>query len=95
MRFVADESVDRQIVDRLRDGGHSVVSIAESEPSVSDEIVSDRLRVSTRWSPDGLAPHCVHCKMTIRPECVPAQTDEIDVIVCATHRRSQFSLIFC
>ncbi len=44
MRFVADESVDKQIVDRLRAAGHSVLFIAESEPSVSDEIVLTRSR---------------------------------------------------
>jgi predicted nuclease of predicted toxin-antitoxin system len=44
VRFVADESVDKQIVDGLRAGGHSVLFIAESEPSVSDEIVLARSR---------------------------------------------------
>ena len=39
MRFVADESVDRQIVDRLRVDGHRVWSVAEMEPGISDEIV--------------------------------------------------------
>ncbi len=41
---MADESVDKQIVARLRAGGHRVVFIAESEPSVSDEIVLARSR---------------------------------------------------
>jgi hypothetical protein len=30
MNFVADESVDRQIVDRLREDGHKVWYVAES-----------------------------------------------------------------
>lgn len=44
MRFVADESVDKQIVDRLRAAGHSVLFIAEQEPGVNDEIVLARSR---------------------------------------------------
>ena len=39
MNFVADESVDRQIVERLRDDGHSVWYIAEMSPSISDDEV--------------------------------------------------------
>ncbi len=39
MRFVADESVDGQIVDRLRVDGHDVLYIAEMDPGVSDDVV--------------------------------------------------------
>ncbi|MDL1962260.1 MAG: DUF5615 family PIN-like protein [Deltaproteobacteria bacterium] len=39
MNFVADESVDRQIVERLRDDGHSVWYVAEMAPSISDDEV--------------------------------------------------------
>jgi len=35
MNFVADESVDRQIVERLRDDGHSVWYVGEMTPSIS------------------------------------------------------------
>ena len=41
MNLLADESVDRQIVDRLRQGGHVVRYIAEMEPGASDDIVLD------------------------------------------------------
>ena len=41
MKFLADESVDRQIVDRLRKDGHPVRYVAEMEPGVSDDIVLD------------------------------------------------------
>ena len=37
--FVADESVDATITQHLRQNGYSVYSIAESLPSVSDNIV--------------------------------------------------------
>jgi predicted nuclease of predicted toxin-antitoxin system len=37
--FVADETIDRQIVEGLRSRGHSVLFIAEVEPSVDDETV--------------------------------------------------------
>jgi predicted nuclease of predicted toxin-antitoxin system len=39
VKFVADENVDRQIVDGLRKSGHSVLSIAEMDPGVDDETV--------------------------------------------------------
>ncbi len=39
MNFVADESIDRQIVERLCDEGHSVWYIAEMAPSISDDEV--------------------------------------------------------
>lgn len=39
MKFVADESVDTPIVDRLREVGHKVIAIAELEPGISDEEV--------------------------------------------------------
>ena len=39
MNLLADEGVDRPIVDRLRQEGHDVVYIAELSPSVSDEEV--------------------------------------------------------
>ncbi|MCY7345316.1 MAG: DUF5615 family PIN-like protein [Pyrinomonadaceae bacterium] len=42
MNLLADESVDRQIVERLRQDGHDVLYVAEVEPSISDNIVFDR-----------------------------------------------------
>lgn len=39
MYFVADESIDRQIVDRLREEGHRVFFIAETESGISDDEV--------------------------------------------------------
>ncbi len=39
MNFLADESVDRQIVERLRRDGHRVQYVAEIEAGVSDETV--------------------------------------------------------
>ena len=39
MNLLADEGIDRPIVDRLRQDGHEVVSIAELSTSVSDEEV--------------------------------------------------------
>ncbi len=39
MIFVADESVDKPIVDRLRADGHEVHFIGESDPGLSDESV--------------------------------------------------------
>ena len=39
MKLLADESVDRQIVDALRRSGHQVLYVAEMEPGISDESV--------------------------------------------------------
>jgi predicted nuclease of predicted toxin-antitoxin system len=47
MNLLADESVDRQIVERLRQDGHDVLYIAEIEPSISDNIVFDRANESS------------------------------------------------
>ena len=37
MNLIADESVDRPVVERLRQDGHDVVSVAELSPSVTDD----------------------------------------------------------
>ena len=39
MNLLADESVDKLIVDELRQNGHSVLYIAEFAPSIDDETV--------------------------------------------------------
>ncbi|MBN1899744.1 DUF5615 family PIN-like protein [Candidatus Sumerlaeota bacterium] len=39
MNLVADEGVDKHIVERLREDGHSVWSVAEMSPSISDNEV--------------------------------------------------------
>lgn len=39
MNFVADESVDQPIIERLRADGHDVVAIAELKPGIPDEEV--------------------------------------------------------
>jgi len=39
MNILADENVDRQIVERLRQDGHEVLSVAEMAPSTPDESV--------------------------------------------------------
>lgn len=41
MKFLADESVDYQIVDRLRQDGHEIWYVAEMEPGISDDAVLD------------------------------------------------------
>ena len=41
MNFVADESVDRLIVERHRQDGHQVWDVAEMEPGISDDVVLD------------------------------------------------------
>lgn len=41
MKFLADESGDRQIVARLRQAGHTVLYVAAMEPGMADEAVLD------------------------------------------------------
>lgn len=42
MNILADEGIDRHIVEHLRLNGHPVIYIAELEPSISDNEVFDR-----------------------------------------------------
>ena len=42
MNLLADESVDRQIVERLRDDGHQVAYVAEVDPGLVDPLVLER-----------------------------------------------------
>lgn len=42
MNLLADEGVERQIVERLRRDGHTVLYIAEMEPSIPDDVVLER-----------------------------------------------------
>ena len=39
MKIVADENVDKQIVDRLREDGYDVLFVAELDPGIGDEAV--------------------------------------------------------
>lgn len=41
MNFLADEGVDRQIVERLRKDGHRVLYVAEMDPGMPDRSVLD------------------------------------------------------
>jgi predicted nuclease of predicted toxin-antitoxin system len=45
VNFVADENIDRQIVDGLRQIGHEVWSIAEQESGIADELILEQARV--------------------------------------------------
>lgn len=37
MRFLADENVSRLVIERLRDDGHDVISVAEMKPGAPDD----------------------------------------------------------
>ena len=41
MNFFADESLDRQIIERLRQNGHTVLDVTEIDPGISDDKVLD------------------------------------------------------
>ena len=47
MNLLADESVDRQVVERLRLEGHEVLYIAEMEPGIVDDVVLERANERT------------------------------------------------
>ncbi|MDZ7261597.1 MAG: DUF5615 family PIN-like protein [candidate division KSB1 bacterium] len=42
MNLLADESVDKPIVEQLRQEGHDVLYVAEMEPSIPDDVVLQR-----------------------------------------------------
>ncbi len=42
MNLLADESVDRQTAERLRQEGHEVIYVSEIEPGIPDEFVLNR-----------------------------------------------------
>ncbi len=42
MNFVADENIETSIIERLREDGHQVLSVAEMEPGILDDEVLDR-----------------------------------------------------
>jgi predicted nuclease of predicted toxin-antitoxin system len=44
MRLLADESVDRPIVERLRRAGREVDYVAELDPGIIDDVVIERAR---------------------------------------------------
>ena len=46
MRIVADENVDRPVIRRLREDGHEVVAILETEPGASDHDVLESANAS-------------------------------------------------
>ncbi len=39
MKLVADDTFDRSVIQKLREAGHEVISVAEMEPGISDEVV--------------------------------------------------------
>src|SRR5215213_9463754 len=47
MNLLADESVDRHIVERLRQDGFEVLYVAEMEPGVADNVVLERANERT------------------------------------------------
>ncbi|MEW6770743.1 MAG: DUF5615 family PIN-like protein [Bacillota bacterium] len=46
MILLADESVDQQIIDRLRDHGYTVISVVEMEPGITDGAVFELANIS-------------------------------------------------
>jgi hypothetical protein len=39
VNFLADENLEMQVIERLRQDGHDVLAIVEMEPGISDEQV--------------------------------------------------------
>ena len=50
MKCLADEGVDRMIVDKLREAGHEVLYIAEMDPGISDQVVLEKVQERCRLS---------------------------------------------
>ena len=66
MKLVADESVDAQIVEHLRQDGHDVTYIVEMEPGISDEIV-----LQTANAQEAI----LHCRQRLRRIDVSTEGD--------------------
>ena len=55
MNFLADEGVEREIVDALRSDGHDVLYVAEMSPGINDGAVLDlankasSILITTNW----------------------------------------------
>jgi len=47
MNFLADESLDRQIVDVLRHDDHVVLYVAEMDPGISDDAVLNKAEMES------------------------------------------------
>ena len=52
VKIVADENVDKEIVDRLRADGHDVLFIAEDDPGIDDQTVPGSKSTDKRCSFD-------------------------------------------
>ena len=48
MRFLADENVSRQVVERLRADGHDVIAVTQSGQGVSDKHVVEMANAEGR-----------------------------------------------
>ena len=57
MKFLAEEFVDQQIVDRLRHDGHTVLYVAEMEPGISDQVDAKGLLPSSPFRRSQVADH--------------------------------------
>ena len=67
MKFVADENLDRQIVERLRRDGHVVWYVAEMTPGVSDQ---DVLNLANHEQAVLLTGHKDFCELVYRQHLV-------------------------
>jgi len=74
MNFLADESVDRQIVERLRQDGHSVQYVAEMQPGISDDAV---LAAANRMSSCTVTSTSTSTSFGKPPAGTPRRSDRI------------------
>ena len=58
MNFFADESLDRQIIARLRQDGHAVLDVTEMGPGISDDKV---LSMANESKSIRKIFFCLHC----------------------------------
>jgi predicted nuclease of predicted toxin-antitoxin system len=48
MRFLVDENVSRLVIERLRNAGHDVISIAETRSGAPDEVILNAAEIDGR-----------------------------------------------
>jgi hypothetical protein len=73
LHFVAYEGLDRQIVERLRQVGHTVLYVAEMEPGQSDDIILEQANRA-----DALLA-TADASLSVSPEAIARAADFLDV----------------
>ncbi len=84
MNLLADEGVDKPIVDKLRQGGHEVAYIAEMSPGIDDDTILRQandsgallLTLDKDFGEFGLSSGIGPCRCHLDPACRSAPVNK-------------------